>query len=83
MIPEDERVLLKLTIDENGNAKLGFPLPKVSFEMDEDKMIRFLVALQVDTEICDMMEDAVITIESLDHYHFFEKLNKAVKEENV
>ncbi|WP_321417187.1 hypothetical protein [uncultured Methanomethylovorans sp.] len=83
MILEDERILFKLTIDEDGNAKLGFPLPKVSFEMDEDKMIRFLVALQVNTEICNMMEDAVITIESLDHYLFFKKLNKAMKEVNV
>lgn len=83
MVLEDERVMFTLTIDEDGTAKLGFPLPKVSFEMDEDKMIHFLVALQADTEICDMLEDAVIAIESLDHYHFFKKLNKAMKEENV
>ncbi|WP_321418137.1 hypothetical protein [uncultured Methanomethylovorans sp.] len=82
MIPEDdgEEIILKLSIDENGNAMLRLPSPKVSFEMDEDKMIRFVVALQRNTEICDMLEGVDITVENLDQDVFFEKLNRVIEE---
>jgi len=73
-----------ITEDENGNAVLRAPLPTVSFEMPEDELIRFLVALKNNEDTAKIIDGKPIGFERVvDETAFMVKLQEAVEVTNT
>lgn len=73
-----------ITEDENGNAVLRAPLPTISFEMPEDELIRFLVALKNNEDTAKIIEGKPIGFEHVgDTEAFLVKLQTAVQESEL
>jgi hypothetical protein len=73
-----------ITEDENGNAVLRAPLPTISFEMPEDELIRFLVALKNNEDTAKIIDGKPIGFERVvDETAFMVKLQEAVEVTNT
>ncbi len=77
---EDTDDYLLLTIDDDGNASIRMPLPKITIEMEEDKLIQFVWLLRKHEDIFKpVLEDAIIEIEDVDDMGGFQdKINAYV-----
>lgn len=79
---EADSIAFIISEDENGNAVLRAPLPTVSFEMSEDELIRFLVALKNNDETAKIIDGKPIGFEHVgDTETFLEKLQACVQAE--